>query len=97
MGGSIFDLGANIDPWMGSICLAIVIAITIAFEGSLHHIEAWIKDKASDITREVYMEMIQKLYKVGIYVSLLVSPPHPPYIFSRCVCAHVCFSILPSF
>jgi uncharacterized membrane protein len=63
MAGSIFRQGDVINIWTMSICLTIVVAITIVFEGVLHHLESWIREHASDITSEVYMQMLQKLYK----------------------------------
>ena len=59
MAFSIFELGVTIDVVMSSVCLVIVIAITITFEGILHSLEHWIEEKASDITREVYMQVIK--------------------------------------
>ena len=51
------------DVWATTLCLLLVVVITIAFESLLHHFEHWIQHAASDITSEVYMQMLQKLYK----------------------------------
>jgi hypothetical protein len=62
-GGSIFELGPDLNLWIATICGVIVTLMTVAFENGLHCMEHAINERASDIGVTVYQEMIQKLYK----------------------------------
>jgi hypothetical protein len=75
-GQSIFKLGNNLDLTAFTFCLCVVVLITTVFEGILHRLEHWIRHKASDITSEVYMQTLQKLYKELMilgFISFLLS------------------------